>query len=190
MKIICGLGNPGREYERNRHNVGFLVVDQLADKLRTRFTSHKWEADLAQTRIGDDVVLLIKPMTFMNASGQSLGAAARFYKVPAADVLVVHDELDLPFGKLALKAGGGTGGHNGLNSIRESWGEDAYARLRFGIGKPTGPNAKQLVVGHVLGDFVRDEEAALPEYLGKAAQGCQWWAEVGMQAAMNKFNRK
>ena len=91
----------------------------------------------------------------MNLSGTALGGAARFYKVAPADVLVIHDELDLPYAKLQLKAGGGTGGHNGLNSIRESWGEESYGRLRFGIGKPTGPNAKEQVVGHVLGDFSR-----------------------------------
>ena len=98
MKILCGLGNPGREYEQNRHNIGFMVLEQLASKLRASFTSNKWEAELAQVRVAGDTLLLVKPMTFMNLSGQSLGAAARFYKVPAEDVLVVHDELDLPFG--------------------------------------------------------------------------------------------
>ncbi len=190
MKIICGLGNPGREYEKNRHNIGFMVLEQLASKLRASFTSNKWEAELAQVRVAGDTLLLVKPMTFMNLSGQSLGAAARFYKVPAEDVLVVHDELDLPFGKLALKSGGGTGGHNGLNSIRESWGEENYGRLRFGIGKPTGPNAKERVVGHVLGDFSKEENTALPEFIGKSMEGCEWWAQLGMQAAMNRFNRK
>lgn len=190
MKIICGLGNPGREYEKNRHNIGFMVLDALASKLRGSFTSTKWEAELAQLRFGGDTLLLVKPMTFMNLSGQSLGAAARFYKVTASDVLVVHDELDLPFGKLALKSGGGTGGHNGLNSIRESWGEEDYGRLRFGIGKPSAPNAKERVVGHVLGDFSKEENAAMPEYLGKSMEGCEQWAQLGMQAAMNRFNRK
>lgn len=190
MKIICGLGNPGREYEKNRHNIGFVVVDALAAKLRVSFTSHKFESDLSQVRVGGEPLLLIKPMTFMNASGRALGAAARFYKVPAQDVLVVHDELDLPFGKLALKTGGGTGGHNGLNSIRESWGEEGYGRLRFGIGKPSGPNAKERVIGHVLGDFSKEEAGALPEYVGRSMEGCEFWAQLGMQAAMNRFNRK
>jgi PTH1 family peptidyl-tRNA hydrolase len=103
---------------------------------------------------------------------------------------VVHDDLDLPFGKLQLKAGGGTGGHNGLNSIRESWGEDSYGRLRFGIDKPTGPGAKDRVVGHVLGDFSKEERAALPEFIGRAVDGCELWAKDGMQKAMNRFNGK
>lgn len=190
MKIICGLGNPGRQYEGNRHNIGFLVVEALAARWKADFTMSKWEARLAQARFAGDTVLLIEPQTFMNVSGVSLGQAARFYKVPAADVLVVHDELDMPFGKLALKSGGGSGGHNGLNSIRESWGEETYGRLRFGIDKPAGPNAKDRVVGHVLGDFSKEERAALPDLITKACEGCEVWARDGMQKAMNAFNRK
>ncbi|MCA3015268.1 MAG: peptidyl-tRNA hydrolase, partial [Myxococcaceae bacterium] len=102
----------------------------------------------------------------------------------------VHDELDLPFGKLQLKSGGGSGGHNGLNSIRESWGQEGYGRLRFGIGKPEGPNAKERVVGHVLGDFSKDERHALPELIGRSMEACEGWVREGMQGAMNRFNRK
>lgn len=190
MKIICGLGNPGRQYEGNRHNIGFMVVDALAAKWKADFTSTKWESRLAQARFAGETVLLIEPQTFMNLSGTTLGQAARFYKVPPADVLVVHDELDLPFGKLQLKNGGGSGGHNGLNSIRESWGEENYGRLRFGIDKPQGPNAKDRVVGHVLGDFSKEEREKLPELIGRAMEGCELWTREGMQGAMNKFNRK
>src|SRR5688572_21623043 len=135
MKIICGLGNPGSEYSRHRHNVGFMVCELLAARAKASFTQHKFDAELSQAVVGGERALLLKPETFMNLSGQALGAAARFYKVDPADVLVVHDELDLPFGKLQLKAGGGTGGHNGLESIAEGWGEGTYGRLRFGIGK-------------------------------------------------------
>lgn len=190
MKIICGLGNPGREYEGHRHNIGFMVLDALAARWKAPFTSRKFDGELAQASYAGDKVLLLKPQTFMNLSGTSLGAAARFYKVPAADVLVVHDELDLPFGQLMLKAGGGTGGHNGLNSIREAWGEEGYGRLRFGIGKPTGVNAKERVVGHVLGDFSRAEGEALAELVTRACEGCEAWAKHGMQKAMNGFNKK
>jgi PTH1 family peptidyl-tRNA hydrolase len=190
MKIICGLGNPGREYERNRHNVGFMVLDALAAKWKGALTSRKFDAALGQVTVAGDKVLLLQPQTYMNLSGTSLGAAARFYKVAAADVLVVHDELDLPFGRLQLKAGGGTGGHNGLNSLREAWGEEGYARLRFGIDKPQGPNAKERVVGHVLGDFSKEEADALPEHLGRAVQICDAWAREGLQKAMNLFNRR
>lgn len=190
MKILCGLGNPGREYEAHRHNVGFMVLDALAARWKMTFSAHKFDGDLAQADVGPQRVLLLKPQTFMNRSGVSLGAAARFYKVAAADVLVVHDELDLPFGQLALKSGGGTGGHNGLNSIRESWGEEGYGRLRFGIGKPTGPGARERVVGHVLGGFSGDERPRLPDLIAHAVDGCELWARQGMQKAMNGFNRK
>ncbi len=190
MKIISGLGNPGREYEEHRHNVGFMVVDALARALKASFTQHKFDADLATASLGGDRVLLLKPQTFMNLSGTAVGGAARFYKVAPEDVLVVHDELDLPFGRLALKLGGGTGGHNGLNSLRESWGEETYGRLRFGIGKPTGPNAKERVVGHVLGGFSGEERKLLPELIDQASAAAQAWATQGMAKAMNALNRR
>ncbi len=190
MKIICGLGNPGAQYARHRHNIGFMVVDALASRLKTSFASGKWEAELANATVGGEKVLLLKPQTFMNASGQALGQAARFYKVPPAEVLVVHDELDLPFGKLQLKLGGGTGGHNGLESMLESWGEKEFTRLRFGIGKPQGPNAKERVVGHVLGNFSGEEVPLLPELIARSAEICEAWARDGLQRAMNQFNRK
>lgn len=190
MKIICGLGNPGRQYEKNRHNIGFLVVEALAARWKISFTTNKFDAEIATGSIGGDKVLLLKPQTFMNLSGTSLGGAARFYKVPAEDVLVVHDELDLPFARMQLKSGGGTGGHNGLNSIRESWGEENYGRLRFGIDKPKGPNAKDRVIGHVLGDFAKEEWAQLDDLIPKACEACEAWARDGMQKAMNAFNRK
>jgi PTH1 family peptidyl-tRNA hydrolase len=190
MKILCGLGNPGREYEGNRHNIGFLVLDALAARWKLSFTSKKFDAELAHGSVGGQKVMLLKPQTFMNRSGTSLGGAARFYKVPAQDVLVVHDELDLPYPRLQLKAGGGTGGHNGLNSIRESWGEETYARLRFGIGKPQGPNAKERVVGHVLGDFSKEERETLDEQIGKACDISESWVRDGLQKAMNRWNGK
>lgn len=190
MKILCGLGNPGREYEHNRHNIGFMVLEALAARWKLSFTSKKFDAELAQGSFAGEKLLLLKPQTFMNLSGTALGGAARFYKVAPADVLVIHDELDLPFAKLALKAGGGTGGHNGLNSIRESWGEETYGRLRFGIGKPTGPNAKEQVIGHVLGDFSKEERSALPDLIGKACDISESWVREGLARAMNRWNGK
>jgi PTH1 family peptidyl-tRNA hydrolase len=190
MKIICGLGNPGRDYEGHRHNVGFMVLEALATRWKASFTSNKFDAELSQASFGGEKVLLLKPQTFMNLSGTSLGAAARFYKVAPADVLVVHDELDLPYAKLQLKNGGGTGGHNGLNSIRESWGEEDYGRLRFGVDKPQGPNAKERVVGHVLGNFSKEEQATLAATITRACEGSEAWVREGMQKAMNQFNRR
>jgi len=190
MKLVCGLGNPGREYARHRHNAGRMVVEALGHKLGASFARHKSEALAAQVGLGPVRLVLLLPETYMNLSGVPLGELARFYKLATADVLVVHDELDLPFGRLQLKDGGGTGGHNGLKSIRESWGEDAYGRLRFGIGKPQGPDARERVVGHVLGDFSKDEAAALPELLARAAEMAEAWARLGMAQAMNAFNRR
>ena len=187
MKIICGLGNPGSQYERNRHNIGFLVLDALASRWKCAFGSRKFDAEIALGAVGPHKVLLLKPQTYMNRSGTSLGAAARFYKVAPDDVLVVHDELDLPYSKLQLKAGGGTGGHNGLNSIREAWGEINYPRLRFGIGKPA---MKEQVVGHVLGDFSKEETTHLHDTIEKACDITQSWVQDGLQKAMNRWNGK
>ncbi len=190
MKIVCGLGNPGHEYARHRHNVGFRVCELLAEaRARTAFSTEKFDARLAHVTLAGEKVMLLEPQTFMNASGRALGAAARFYKVEPQDVLVVHDELDLPFGKLQLKTGGGTGGHNGLVSMLESWGEQSFGRLRFGIDKPQGPNAKERVIGHVLGNFSTAESAQLPALLLAAAEMAEGWAREGMQKAMNRFNR-
>jgi PTH1 family peptidyl-tRNA hydrolase len=190
VKIVCGLGNPGREYEGHRHNVGFRVLEALARRRTASFSSARFDAEVAQAALRGEKLLLLKPQTFMNRSGQSLAAAARFYQVPVEGVLVVHDELDLPFGRLQLKAGGGTGGHNGLQSILESWGEQDFARLRFGIGKPEGPGAKERVIGHVLGDFSLDEAAALPALIDRAAELAELFAAEGLSRAMNAGNRR
>jgi PTH1 family peptidyl-tRNA hydrolase len=190
MKIVCGLGNPGREYERHRHNIGFMVVERLAERARAAFDRQKFEAEMAQGTLGQEKVLLLKPQTFMNLSGKSVAQAANFFKVVPADVLVVHDELDLPFGRLQLKAGGGAGGHNGLRSIHQLLGTDAFIRLRFGIGKPEGPNAKERVVGHVLSGFSGEENATLDERIAAAADMAQAWVTEGLASAMNRYNRK
>ena len=118
MKLICGLGNPGREYERHRHNIGFMVVEALLSRARAELNQEKFQAKVGQGSLGGERILFLEPQTYMNLSGRSLAEAARFYKVAVEDILVIHDELDLPFGRLQLKAGGGTGGHNGLKSIR------------------------------------------------------------------------
>ena len=190
MKLLCGLGNPGREYALHRHNVGFRVIDRLAEKAQAGALQNKFEGRVRQGALGPERVLLLEPQTFMNGSGRSLAAAARFYKISPEDTLVIHDELDLPFGKLQLKAGGGAGGHNGLRSILADWGEETFGRLRFGVGKPEGLGAKERVVGHVLSNFTRDEEAALEALLDRAVEAACGWAREGMAAAMNRYNRR
>ena len=190
MKLICGLGNPGSEYARHRHNVGFHVVDALLDRAKASLTQDKFDARIGQATLAGQKVLLLEPQTFMNLSGEALAGAARFYKLATEDVLVVHDELDLPFGRLQLKAGGGAGGHNGLKSIIERWGPDAFARLRFGIGKPDGPDAKDRVSGHVLSGFSTEERAALAPLIDRAVEACELWVGQGLAVAMNRFNRR
>ena len=189
-KLICGLGNPGAEYAGNRHNVGFLVLDAVSQRVRAELNQRKFDGRFGQGTLGNLRLLLFKPETFMNASGTAVGAAVRFYKVSPGDLLVIHDELDLPFGRLQLKLGGGAVGHRGLSSIIEWLGSDEFARLRVGIGKPEGPGAKEQVVGHVLSDFAPDEQRALAELIGKAADAVEAWSVDGLAAAMNRFNRR
>ncbi|WP_224249681.1 aminoacyl-tRNA hydrolase [Hyalangium gracile] len=190
MKLICGLGNPGREYERHRHNIGFMVVEALLPRARAELNQEKFQARVGQGSLGSERILFVEPQTYMNLSGRSLAEAARFYKVAVEDILVIHDELDLPFGRLQLKAGGGTGGHNGLKSSVQSLGADGFIRLRFGIGKPEGPNAKERVAGYVLSGFDDGERRQLEEFIGRAADMAETWAREGLATAMNRFNRK
>ncbi|HLL06413.1 MAG TPA: aminoacyl-tRNA hydrolase [Myxococcaceae bacterium] len=190
MKLICGLGNPGREYERHRHNIGFMVVEALLPRARGELNQEKFQARVGQGTLGGERILFVEPQTYMNLSGRSLSEAARFYKVAVEDILVIHDELDLPFGRLQLKAGGGTGGHNGLKSSVQSLGADGFIRLRFGIGKPEGPNAKERVAGYVLSNFDDGERRQLEEFIGRASDMVETWAREGLATAMNRFNRK
>ena len=190
MKLICGLGNPGREYERHRHNIGFMVVEALLPRARGELNQEKFQARVGQGTLGGERILFVEPQTYMNLSGRSLAEAARFYKVAVEDILVIHDELDLPFGRLQLKAGGGTGGHNGLKSSVQSLGADGFIRLRFGIGKPEGPNAKERVAGYVLSNFDDGERRQLEEFIGRASDMAETWAREGLATAMNRFNRK
>jgi peptidyl-tRNA hydrolase, PTH1 family len=190
MKLICGLGNPGREYERNRHNIGFMVVEALLSRARAELNQEKFQARVGQGTLGSERILFLEPQTYMNLSGRSLAEAARFYKIAVEDILVIHDELDLPFGRLQLKAGGGSGGHNGLKSSVQSLGADGFIRLRFGIGKPEGPNAKERVAGYVLSNFDDGERRQLEEQIGRASDMAETWAREGLATAMNRFNRK
>lgn len=151
--LIAGLGNPGREYELNRHNIGFLAVDQLADKYGQGAEKSAFKGLVQSGSINGKAVLFLKPQTFMNLSGESVGAAMRFYKIPIENVIVLHDELDITAGTVKIKQGGGHAGHNGLKSIDQHAGNN-YWRMRLGIGHP---GEKHRVTGHVLGNFTHDE---------------------------------
>jgi len=167
-----------------------MVVDRLASRLGIALAQEKFEARIGQGDLDGQRVLLLEPQTYMNDSGAAVAAAARFYKVGLESLLVVHDELDLPFGRIQLKRGGGTGGHNGLESVVERLGEEGFARLRVGIGKPSGPNAKERVVGHVLHDFSAEERVELPPLIDRAAEMAESWLRVGLAQAMNRHNRR
>ncbi|MEO1013560.1 MAG: aminoacyl-tRNA hydrolase [Pseudomonadota bacterium] len=157
MILLVGLGNPGAKYARHRHNVGFLAVEEIARAVGAGPWRSKFEGELAIGELGDDKALVLKPQTFMNDSGRSVGAAMRFYKLEPSDIVVFHDELDLAPGKIRIKTGGGVAGHNGLRSISAHIGPD-FRRVRIGIGHP---GDKSRVHGHVLGDFAKPDEVWL-----------------------------
>lgn len=166
MLLMVGLGNPGPQYEGNRHNIGFMAVDEIARSLSFGPWVKKFHGEIAEGTIEGRKVLLLKPLTFMNDSGRSVQAAAAFYKIPPADILVFHDELDLPPGKVRVKLGGGHGGHNGLRSIDAHLGKE-YRRVRLGIGHP---GSKERVNPHVLGDFAKVDREWLEPLLDEIAR--------------------
>lgn len=169
MILLVGLGNPGAKYERNRHNVGFMAVDRIATDHGFTPWRARFQGQAAEGRLGETRTVLLKPGTFMNLSGQSVGEAMRYLKLDPAQVLVLHDELDLAPGKVRLKLGGGHAGHNGLRSIHQHIG-DAYRRLRIGIGHP---GHKDRVAGYVLSDFAKAEEAGLDDLLRGISDGAE-----------------
>jgi peptidyl-tRNA hydrolase, PTH1 family len=186
--LVIGLGNPGREYAGNRHNVGFLVADLLASRMGATFGRHKRaHAAVAEGRLGfgGPRVVLAKPLTYMNLSGAPVAALAQFYKVPMENVLAVHDELDLPYGQVRAKRGGGEGGHNGLRSISKSLGTKEYARVRFGIGRPPG---RQDPADYVLSDFGGVERKDLEFLVDRAADIAEAVVVEGVEWAQNKYH--
>ncbi|MGV9666084.1 aminoacyl-tRNA hydrolase [Nocardia niigatensis] len=184
--LVVGLGNPGSEYERTRHNVGFLVADVLAERVGGRFTVHKKSgADLLEARLDGRKVLLAKPRTYMNLSGRPVAALAKFFSVPASEVIVVHDELDLPFGAIRLKRGGGEGGHNGLRSISQALTTKDYLRVRFGIGRPPG---RQDPADYVLKPFSAPERKEVPVIVEQTADAVELLVRVGLEAAQNQLH--
>ena len=166
MRLIVGLGNPGSRYAMTRHNVGFMAADAIAARFRFAAFRPKFQGTLAEGAIGDEKVLLLKPETYMNASGDSVGAAARFYKIDVSEIAVIHDDIDLAEGKLRVKRGGGAGGHNGLRSIDDALGPD-YWRVRIGIGHP---GMRELVEAYVLQNFSGEERQWLEPMIGAIAE--------------------
>ena len=182
--LVVGLGNPGRQYERTRHNVGWLVVDELARRLDGSWKS-KFSGRLAEIRVDGHRVGLLKPETFMNDSGRSVGAAARFFKVDPEGLLVVHDDVDLAPGRLQARAGGGLAGHNGLRSLAQTLGSRDFLRLRIGVGRP-GRGDRRSVADYVLAPFEPDEDVA--GVVARSADAVETIASDGLEAAQQRFN--
>jgi PTH1 family peptidyl-tRNA hydrolase len=187
VKLIVGLGNPGRNYAGTRHNVGFDVVDLLAERFRVEWQSapRGIEALTARDRAAD--TLLIKPPTFMNLSGPAVAGLAQFYKSELADLFVVLDDVNLELGRLRARAAGSAGGHNGLKSIIGALGSDAFARMRIGVG---GGEPRRDLSGHVLGRFAPDERTVIAEAVGRSADAAELFIAEGIAPVMNRFNRK
>jgi PTH1 family peptidyl-tRNA hydrolase len=183
--LVVGLGNPGPAYAANRHNVGFMVVDLLAERLGARFKAHKGRADVVETRIGGQRVVLAKPKSYMNESGGPVAAMRDFFKVPVERIVAVHDELDIGYGELRLKCGGGDNGHNGLRSMRKSLGSGEFHRVRFGIGRPPG---RQDPADFVLRDFAPAERKELPFHVDRAADAVECLVTEGLERAQNTYN--
>jgi peptidyl-tRNA hydrolase, PTH1 family len=185
ITLIVGLGNPGPGYAGNRHNVGFMVLDELARRVGGRFTSHKAGADLLETRLTGRRVVLARPRSFMNVSGSAVAGTARFFKIPPTDVVVLHDDLDLDHGVLKLKRGGGEGGHNGLRSISACLGSRDYLRVRFGIGRPPG---RMDPVDFVLGDFSTVQRRELDLLVARCADAVEQLIAQGLGATQNQLH--
>ena len=183
--IVCGLGNPGSEYERTRHNAGFLAIDVLANELGARYWKNKPGAAVCEVSVAGRKVVLVKPQSYMNVSGGPLKKIAEEYRVPAAGILVIHDELELPAGAVALKMGGGHGGHNGLRSIGEKLGTPDYPRVRCGIGRPPG---RMPVVDWVLGRPKKEQADDFAQATHLASQAALGLVTDGLEKTQQRFN--
>jgi len=183
--LLIGLGNPGREYRDNRHNTGFMLIDRLAVRLNAHGLKLQSKAIVTSALYEDNKIILAKPQTYMNLSGQSVQGLANFYKLDLDNLLVAHDDLDLPFGVIRMRPGGGPGGQKGVASAIERLGTKDFARLRIGIGRPPG---RMDPADYVLQDYSRDEIKSLSEVLDKAADASLVFIKEGLDKAMNKFN--
>jgi PTH1 family peptidyl-tRNA hydrolase len=184
--LVVGLGNPGSEHAKNRHNLGFMVADLLAARMGAAFKVHKKSgAEVVTGRLAGRPVVLAKPRVYMNESGRQVGPLAKFYSVTPADVIVIHDELDIDFGKIRLKTGGGEGGHNGLRSIANSLGSKEFQRVRIGIGRPPG---RKDPAAFVLENFSAGERDEVPLICEQAADATQMLIELGLESAQNRLH--
>lgn len=184
--LLVGLGNPGNQYAATRHNMGFMALDRLADREGFRFNKLRFRAWTGQWKVGDRQVLVMKPQTYMNLSGESVGEAARFYKVPADHVLVISDDVSLPVGKLRIRKSGSAGGHNGLKNIIQHLGTDVFPRIKVGVGMPDHPDHE--MIDWVIGKPQGEEAKTLRAALDRAADAALSVIDEGPDRAMNRFN--
>lgn len=185
MKCIVGLGNPGRKYKETRHNIGFMVVDELLRRNQWKLDQTKFKGKYALENVQGEKVIILEPQTFMNLSGESIRPLMDYYNIDIEDILVVYDDLDLPAGKIRLRQKGGHGGHNGIRSTIEHLGAKEFNRLRIGIGRPSGPMP---VVDYVLGKFDKDQSVDVEISIQNAADACEAWLGQSFVEVMNKYN--
>jgi peptidyl-tRNA hydrolase, PTH1 family len=192
VRLIVGLGNPGTKYAGNRHNIGFLCVEHFAQENNLNFTRSKNQAKVGEGRIAGYDIVLAKPQTFMNNSGVSVGGLVRKFKVKLENLIVIHDDLDLPLGRIRIRRGGSSGGHNGINSIVQHIGNQEFIRVRIGIGRPnsqeTFKSGEDEVISHVLGDFTMEEKEIIKEVIPCVSEALQCLLSKDITEAMNKYN--
>lgn len=187
MKMIAGLGNPGSEYAKTKHNVGFMYLDALAEHLGATDWRNKYDALVAEARIGSEKVLLVKPLTYMNESGRAIGPLMNFYKLDPEDIIVAHDDMDIPVGTVRIRKKGSAGGHNGMKSILYHVGDENFPRIRIGIGRPL---PGWTVVKHVLAPFAPEDVEKIQEAVKYLVPAAECIITEGADMAMNKFNPK
>jgi peptidyl-tRNA hydrolase, PTH1 family len=185
LKVIVGLGNPGKKYELTRHNIGFWAVDQLSNKWNIPFQKEKWNSMVAEGIVNGEKVFLLKPLTYMNLSGEAVGAAMRFLKLPSKDLLVIFDDMDIPLGQLRLRQKGSSGGHNGMKSIIQHLGTEQFNRIKVGINRPP---AGRKVVDYVLEPFSEIDHLVAADVAIAAANATDEWLKNDFLIAMNKYN--
>ena len=185
--LIVGLGNPGRQYKTSRHNIGFMLVNCLAERLDTTFSRLESKALVTKTKFNGQSIILAKPQTYMNLSGQPVGSLVKFYKIPLENLMVVYDDVDLPFGRIRIRPSGGSAGQKGAASIIERLGTKDFPRLRLGIGHPPG---RKGAASYVLRDFSGEDADFLPQILDRAADGVLTYITEDLETAMNRYNSK
>lgn len=187
MKLIVGLGNPGTEYAKTKHNIGFIVVDAIADAMPHTPWKEEQKALVCTATYEGEKIMLVKPQTFMNSSGESVGPLMRYYKIDPTDVYVIYDDMDLPVGKLRLRPSGSAGGHNGMKSLIAHIGTDGFPHFRFGIGRPL---PKWTVIDHVLAPFPEEQHEAIAKGIEAMQKAVLGTVKLGIDTAMNRFNPK